>query len=143
MSAQKTTVNGQEVAFADLSFVIAGASSPLFGVTEVTYETERPGEFHKGAGDRNVSWSRGGPSHSGSITLLHSEVRKIQKGSAVSSLTELRPIDIVITSSFDGILIETVVLQKCLITKDPRSLKSGDSKMEVKLDLAIGGIQIT
>ena len=135
------TVNGREVAFANLSVIIAGTSSPLHGLREISFETERPAEYHKGAGDRNVSWSRGGKSFSGSVTLLQSDVLRIQKGSGVSSLTDLDPFDLIVSASFDEVNIQTTVLQGCIITKDPRSLKSEDLLMEVKLDLTIGDIK--
>jgi hypothetical protein len=135
-------INGTEYGWEDIQVILPGNTSPIDGVTAISYKGTKKHENIFGRGNKAVALGRGQEEYSGSFTLLQSVVEAIQRTLPPGkSLIHLPPFNIVVSYAPENGVITTDTLLQCRVKEMEKGMKSGDTHMEVKMDLAIGDIQ--
>lgn len=136
-------INGFEYATEDMKVILPGKLAPEEGVVEASYTTKKEHEDIHGLGAEAVAMGRGKKTRSGYIVVLQSVVEGMQEALAnpEKDLTDLAPFTITVGYAPAGGKMTVDRLENCRIKEIPKGMKSGDSHMEVKLDLAIGKIK--
>jgi len=122
-----------EFAWRDISIVMLG--SAVIGARDISYTATQEKEHIHGTGDEPLGIARGQKSYEGSITLLQSEVKKIQnqlpKG---SDLLDIQPFIIAVSYiRAGGAEIETDRIEGAEFTELPKGMGNEDRMMEVEL----------
>ncbi len=128
-------INGVEPSWSNLVVNIGG--SPVTGITGIDYSDDQVIENVMGAGQVPVSRGYGNIEPKASITLLRSEVEVIRQASSTGRLQDIAPFEIIVCfMPMNGGATVTHKLRNCQFKNDALSMKQGDSKNEVTLDLA-------
>ncbi len=129
-------INGIEYSYEDIRISILGES--LIGFQEIKYTTTKKHENIYGRGDEPVAMGRGIKDYSGNISLLQSEIEKIQaKLPPGQDLTDLPPFGITVSYAVLGMAAKTDQLVGCRISSYEKGGASDNTSMPVKLDLKI------
>lgn len=132
-------VNGIEYSWSNAVFSVAG--NVIAGISEIEYSDEVEKVHNWGAGSKPVSRSYGKYEAKGSITLHGSEVERLARVAPNGDLTQIGPFDITVTFAQQlGQLPARHKLRSCEFMNNMRSMKQGDAKFDVKLDLIIAEI---
>lgn len=133
-------VNGIEPAWAAAVFTVLGV--PVNGISEIEYSDTQEKTNNWGAGAKPVSRSYGKYEAKGSITLHSSEVERLTAASPTKDLTDLGVFDITVTiAPTAGNLPVRHKLRGCEFTGNSRTMKQGDAKFDVKLELIVSEIE--
>jgi hypothetical protein len=132
-------INGQEYGWAQAVFDVAGVK--FAGISEVNFGDKRAKKDNYGAGDKPVSRSYGAYEASGDITLHMSEVERLTSVAPGRDLTQIPSFDVIVTFLPQaGMSPVKQVLRGCEFTNNMRSMKQGDEKFDVKLELIVAEI---
>ncbi len=127
-------INGVEPSWANLKVNIAGF--PETAIAAVNYEDDQVLENIYGAGQQPVARGYGNITCKASMTLLRSAVEAMRASSDTGRLQDIAPFDIVVCFiPLNGSTIITHKIRNCQFLKDGLSLKQGDTKEEVVLDM--------
>ena len=132
-------INGINYSGANVSVNPFG--TPLVGIISISYSEEQQKDENYGLGVEPISRGYGIKKYSASMEVYIDELQAFISAAPNKSLTQIPPFDIPITFGGTGVLTSKVVLRSCEFKNAPVDIKSGDTKIMVKLDLAIAGIQ--
>ncbi|BDD07441.1 hypothetical protein [Aureibacter tunicatorum] len=132
-------VNGRTYSWSDVTVNVLG--NPVAGITEVTYEEKQDMENVYGAGDRPVARGYGKVEASGSISLLVDEVEALMAEAPNGRLTDIPEFDVVVAYETESGDVITHTIKNCKFKANSRSFKTGDMKMEVKMELLVSHIE--
>jgi hypothetical protein len=132
-------INGQSYAWSDIKMELLGRL--VQGVTAISYESKQEKVNNYGAGTEPVSRGRGKKEYESSITLEMKEVEAIQRALGPGrSLEDILPFDINIGFITDGNVPVKHTLRQVEFTNNKRDVSTGDTTIEVELELIVGGI---
>lgn len=115
--------------------------TPLVGITSISWSEEQVKEENWGLGPEPVSRGYGLRKYTASMEVYYDELVAFIAAAPNKSLTQIPPFDIPVTFTGTGVLANKVVLKSCEFKGMPVDVKSGDTKIIVKLDLACAGVQ--
>lgn len=130
-------VNGQEYAWEDIQVGIGGLGEPLGGILGIEYGVKRE---HKNLGGRGAdphSMIRGNKEYEGTITLLQSEVERMQRAFGSKPLTDRPPFPITVAYAPETGDKTVDALVACRIGEVKKAYKREDMGMVVDLPLII------
>jgi hypothetical protein len=130
-------INGRARDWAQVSITILGKK--VVGVTDIEYEEELKIEDNYGIGQEPVSRGEGSITYKASVTFLAEEVDKLEEIAPNGNIYRIPEFPIIV-QFLEGAKVRTHTLQNCRFTKNGRKMKSGDTKIEVQIPLAIAGI---
>lgn len=134
-------INGTQHAWSSVKVNILGRT--LTGITSIDYGYDRTIEDHHGAGDEPVARGIGNKVYKKvMIEVFQFEAVALQQA-AGGDITSIPAFDIpVLYKAEAGTPQVTDVIQNCQFLNNLRSLKSGDTKSLVKLELICAGIKM-
>lgn len=134
-------INGVQHAWSSVRIPILGRT--VTGVTSIEYGYDRDIEDHHGAGDEPVARGIGNKKYKPTIIeLFQYEVVALQQACG-GDITTIPAFDFpVIYAATAGSPQVVDVIQNCQFKNNMRSLKSGDTKSVVKLELITAGIKM-
>ena len=133
-------INGIEYSWSQAVFTVAGVV--ITGIADINYGDERDKKDNYGAGSKPVSRSYGPYKAKGDISLHMSEVERLTNVAPGRDITQIGPFDVTVT--FAPQLGQSPVKHKlrgCEFTNNMRSMKQGDEKFDVKLELIVAEIE--
>jgi len=133
-----TNINGQSYGWSSLKCNIAGVD--VAGITAISYKEEQAIEPVYGAGNRQVSYSKGKITNSGSITLLKEEVESLQAAILTGRLQDAPEFTVVVSYATDDGKIALHTLKYCRFKNNGRDTKRDDMEIAVTIDMLIGEI---
>lgn len=132
-------INGVAYSWADINAFMLGRT--VLGITALSYEEEQEITDNYGAGQYATSRGYGQVKFKGSLTMEMKEVERLTEASPTGRLSDIPPFPI--TSSYVNAANKTVThkLIMCQFKNNKRAVKSGDTNIEVELDLVIANIE--
>jgi len=131
-------VNGQIYSWGDMTCVIAGV--PVAGISAVDYKEDQAMDPVYGAGNRQVGYSKGKITNSGSITLAKEELESLQKASFSGRLQDLPEFNVIVSFLTEDGKMANHTLKYCRFKNNGRSLSEGNGIISQQIDLMIGEI---
>lgn len=131
-------VNGTAYSASNVSVNPFG--TPLAGIVSIDYSEEQQKDDNYGLGVEPISRGYGMKKYSASMEVYLDELQAFIAAAPNKKLTQIPPFDIPITFSGTGVLVSKHVLRAAEFKGNPIAIKSGDTKILVKLDLIIAGI---
>ena len=133
-------INGVQHAWSSVKINILGRV--VTGVTSIEYGYNRLIEDHEGAGDEPVCRGIGSKKYKKlMLELFQFEVVALQQACG-GDITSIPPFDIpVLYVATSGSAQVVDVIQNCQFMDNNRTLKTGDTKSVVKLELICAGIK--
>ncbi|MBE9487988.1 MAG: hypothetical protein IMY73_02290 [Bacteroidetes bacterium] len=136
-------INKKEYAWGDINVVLFG--QPVLGIRAIEYKSEKAKEALYGAGRNALGIQHGKYTHSGSLTLLSSEIEGLNRSAISAGYKSILDIefDIVVSyMSLDG-AVSVDTIKKASITELPKGMKEGDMFSEhalpfICLDINLG-----
>lgn len=138
MNTQECLINGTAYTWNSITLPLFGV--PVQGITEISYKKKQTKTNNYGKGSEPVSRGRGKKEYEASITLEMKEVEWL-KLKASGSLLDIKPFDIPVVFSGDGVALTTHTLIACEFTEVGIESKNGDTEINVTLPLILGGIK--
>jgi len=127
-------INGVEPSWANLVVNIDGV--PVMGITGIDYDDAQVIDGIKGAGQVDIARGYGNIDTKASITLLRSEVEAIRAASTTGRLQDIAPFEIMVCFvPMNGTTLITHKLRSCQFKNDAMSIKQGDTKNELTLEM--------
>lgn len=134
-------INGIRHSWASVKVNLLGRT--VSGITAIKYDDKQEKVNNYGAGIYPVSRGYGKYEASASITLHSYEIDAIQRALGPGKrIQEIPPFDIVVSylaSNTDQVV--THVLRNCEFTSNKREVKSGDTVIEVEIELILSHIE--
>lgn len=131
-------INGNVYTWGDVTCLIAGV--PVVGVSAVEYNEDQAMEPVYGAGNRQIGYTKGKITNTGSITLAKEEIESLQKASLTGRLQDLPEFVIVVAYLTEEGKMANHTLKYCKMKNNGRSLSEGNGGISHKIDLLIGEI---
>lgn len=117
-----TNINGRAYAWSDIRVHLLGNTKPIFGITDVNWDSDAANEWHHGIGIEAVAWTPGQLKCSGSMKFHMGELNGIRAALPPNAaLNQLPPFDIIISWEGEGLIVHTKTLKGVLITKESQS----------------------
>jgi len=132
MAHQECLVNGVSYAWAHIGLVLFGR--PVEGVTAVSYKKKREKVNNYGRGSKPVSRGRGKEEYEASVTIEMKEAEWIRMR-ANGSLLDIRPFDVPVVYSGDGVALTRHTLIACEILETGIETEQGATGITVTLPL--------
>lgn len=131
-------INGQVYEWASAIFNINGVA--VSGITAIIYKEDQQIDPVYGAGNRQVGYSSGPITNTGSVTLLMEEVEALQAASPTGRLQDLPEFPIIVQYLTNDGKIANHTLKFCKFKNNGRDIKQGDMSVTATIDLLIGEI---
>lgn len=138
MDNKPVVINGQNVAWADISLILFGV--PVSRITDINYTRKRARKNNYAAGAEPVSYSFGNIEYEGDITLFVDEVQAILATAPGTSILEIPPFSATVMAGGNGIAPFTHKLKNISFTEDPFTVKQGATLIEVKIPFVYAGL---
>lgn len=135
-------INGSTYNWAQIRIPFSNMTTPIIGVTNISYSSSREFENVYAAGDQPIARSSGNVTYEASITLLKDEVVRIQNSSPFGDITLLDPFEIIVSYRSDiASKVTTETLKNVQFTSNPTTVSQNDKQIAVELPLIIAGIK--
>jgi hypothetical protein len=135
----KPLLNGRAYDWASLRTQLLGLT--VTGITALSYEDEQEKTNNKGAGIFASSRGYGAYNAKASITLEMKEVERIQQQLPPGKrLQDIGPFNIAVAYVNESNRMVNNTLHNCEFTNNKRDLKTGDTSIEVQLELILSHI---
>ena len=132
-------INGRAYDWASLRAQALGQT--IAGITALSYEDNQEKVNNWGAGTMPVSRGLGKYEAKGSITLEMKELERIQAALPVGGrIQDIPPFPVISSFMNPSNLVVTHTLHNCEFTGNKRELKTGDTNVEVELELIVSHI---
>ncbi len=127
--------NAPEFKWADVQIAMLGKI--LTRVKGVKFAIKKDKGYLHARGENPHTIQSGNKTPEGELTLLQSEIERLQEGlEPHEDLTDLAPFDVVVSFVKKGsIKITTYILKGVEFTEDTREMKQGDKNMEIALPI--------
>lgn len=132
-------INGEAYAFAQLDATIAGQR--VWECLAISFSEKQEKKNNYGLGIFPTSRGRGIVEYDASITLTMVEVEKIKANAPNRRLLAVKPFNITLRWSEDGIKTVVMTLKGCEFLESKMDSKSGDVTTEIELPLIISQIE--
>lgn len=135
-------INGSTYNWAQIRVQFSNMTTPIIGVTNISYSSSREFENIYASGDQPIARSSGNVTYEASITLLKDEVVRIQNASPNGDITLLEPFEVIVSYRSDiASKITTETLKNCQFTSNATTVAQNDKSIAVELPLIIAGIK--
>lgn len=135
-------INGSAYNWAQIRIQFSNMTTPIIGVTAISYSSAREIENIYGSGDQPIAKSSGNVTYEASITLLKDEVKRIQDASPLGDITLMAPFEIIVSFRSDILdKITTEVLKNVNFMSNATSVAQNDKSISIELPLSISGIK--
>ena len=131
-------INGRTYDYA--SIIVNIMSVPVAGIPAIEYSDEQEIEDNYGAGTMPVNRGFGKYKATAKLTLFMEEVEAITALAINGRLQDIPEFDIIVAYVNSGNVPVTHKLRNCRFKSNNRKAKSGDTKIEVELDLIVSHI---
>ena len=132
-------INGTAYAWADIRAQLLGQT--VAGITAVSYEDTQEKVNNYGAGTNPVSRGLGKIEPKASLTLEMKELERIQAALPPGGrIQDIKPFPIIISYVNPSNMLVTHTLMNAEFTNNKREIKTGDTNIEVELELIISHI---
>jgi len=132
-------INGVAYSWADINAFLLGRT--VLGITAISYEDEQEITDNYGAGMYATSRGYGQAKYKGSLTLEMKESERLVEAVPSGRLQDIPPFPITVSYENTANKIVTHKLLMCQFKNNKRSVKSGDTNVEVEHELVIAQIQ--
>ena len=132
-------INGRTYDYA--SIIVNIMSVPVAGITAIEYSDEQEIEDNYGAGTMPVNRGFGKYKATAKLTLFMEEVEAITALAPNGRLQNLPEFPVIVAYVNSGNVPVTHTIQNCRFKNNNRKAKSGDTKIEVELDLICSNIK--
>lgn len=131
-------INGVAYSWADINAHMLGRT--VLGITAISYEDDQDITDNYGGGQFATSRGYGQIKFKGSLTMEMKEVERLTEAVPTGRLQDIPPFPI--TTSYVNAANKTVThkLIMCQFKNNKRNVKSGDTNIEVELELVIANI---
>ena len=134
----KCLINGVSYGYAHISFPLFG--QVVHGITAISYKVKQEKTNNYGRGTLPVSRGRGKKEFEASITIEMKEAEWV-KMAAGGSLLDIKPFNIPVVYSGDGVNLVTHTLISCEILESGIETEQGSTSVLVTLPLLPGDIK--
>lgn len=131
-------INGRTYDYA--SIIVNIMSTPIPGITAIEYSDEQEMEDNYGAGTMPVNRGFGKYKAMAKLTLYMEHVEELTALAVNGRLQNIPEFDIIVTYVNSSNVPVTHKLRNCRFKNNNRKSKTGDTKIEVELDLLISHI---
>lgn len=135
---QECLVNGVAYAWVNITFPLFG--KPIEGISAISYKKKQEKVNNYGRGSKPVSRGRGKVEYEGSITIEMKEAEWL-KAAANGSLLDLKPFDVPVVYSGDGVALTKHTLIGVEFLEAGIETEQGSTGINVTLPLIIGDIK--
>ena len=132
-------INGVNYAWSNVTFV--WYTLPVRGIVSINYEAKQKTELNYGSGVYPISEALGNYEYTASVEIYLDEWNKIIQSSPFLDPLQIPRADMQVAYGGSRVNSKIDVLQMVKFTNDPVTVKQNDTKIIVKLDLSIAGIQ--
>lgn len=132
-------VNGVNYSWPNVKIILFGV--PVVGVVSIEYGVEQSKPNNYGAGVEPISRGYENKVYKGSIELYVDEWKAIIAAAPNRDPLEIPAFPIQVALGGSRVTADIDYLDACEFESNPMSTKQGDSKITVKINLAIGGIR--
>lgn len=132
-------INGVAYSWADINIFLLGRT--VLGISGISYEEEQDITDNYGSGQYATSRGYGQFKFKATLKMEMKEVERLQAAVPSGRLSDIPPFPI--TVSYVNVANKTVVhkLIMCQFKNNKRDTKSGETNIEVELDLVIANIE--
>lgn len=125
--------NSEEYAWVDIKVMLLGRE--VTGLRGMEYKVKRQKEALFATGKKARGIQKGKKEYEGTITILQSELIALDRAAQEKGYEDITDIDFDIIVSYlpDNNVITTDKVVNASITEIPRSMKEGDTQMEIAL----------
>lgn len=135
---QECLVNGVAYSWVNITFPLFGRI--VEGITAISYKKKQEKVNNYGRGKKAVSRGRGKEEYEASITIEMKEAEWI-KTQANGSLLDLKPFDVPVVFSGDGVTLTKHTLIACEVLEAGIEVEQGSTGITVTLPLLPGDIK--
>ena len=132
-------INGINYASANVGIIIPILGA-VVGVAEINYSKDQQVDDNYGLGQDAVSRGFGQNKYTADITIYKDVWNRVIDASPERDPAKLPLFDIVVTFGGAGVPFRKETLRAVTFKNNPMAVKSGDTKLTCKIDLAVGGI---
>ncbi len=133
-------INGINYASANVGIIIPVIGA-VIGITDLNYNQVQQIDDNYGLGKEPTSRGYGQNSYTGDLTIYKDVWNRIIDASPGKDPSNLPMFDIIVTFGGPGVPFRKETLKAVNFKNNPMGVKSGDTKLTCKIDLAIGGIE--
>lgn len=125
--------NSEEYAWVDIKVMLLGRE--VTGLRGMEYKVKRQKEALFATGKKARGIQKGKKEYEGTITILQSELIALDRAAQEKGYEDITDIDFDVIVSYlpDNSVITTDKVVNASITEIPRSMKEGDTQMEIAL----------
>lgn len=132
-------INGKAYEYADITCIILGV--PIVGITAIEYGEEANTENIYATGRYPVSRGYGQVTPSAKVTILMNEVMNIVAAAPNGRVHDIPEFDIIVTYTDANLIPVTHKIRNCRFKNNMISSASGDTSIEIPMDLIISHIE--
>lgn len=132
-------INGVNYAWSNVTF--NWFTLPVRGIVSIMYEAKQKKDLNYGSGVYPISYALGNYEYTGSIEIYLDEWNKIIQSSPYLDPLQIPPSPMVVAYGGSRVTAKFDTLMAVQFINDPVTVKQNDTKIIVKLDLLIAGIQ--
>ena len=132
-------INGKSYEWADILVNILGV--PMIGINNIEYDEKQAMENNWGAGRFASARGYGKIEATAKVTLFMEEVENIQTVAPFGRIQDIPEFDIIVMYLDPANVTRKHVLKNCRFMSNKRASSSGDTKLEVELELIVSHIQ--
>lgn len=131
-------INGINYSWSNVKFTLFGV--PVVGITSISYSVKQTKENNYGIGVDPVSRGYGNKEYEGAIEIYRDEWQRIIDASPLKDPLLITPFNIYVLFGGTSVNFRQDTLRSVEFLNDPLETKQGETKLIVKLDLIIAGI---
>ncbi|MGJ1366046.1 hypothetical protein [Sphingobacterium spiritivorum] len=135
---QDCLINGDAYVWSHIDFPVFG--TVIQGITAISYKKKQEKTNNYGRGTEPTSRGRGKKEYEGSITVEMKEAEWLRLA-AGKSILDIRPFNIPVTFSGDGVNLTTHTLIACEFLENGIETEQGSTNILVTLPMILGGIK--
>ncbi len=133
-------INGINYSSSNVSVILLGFG-PLIGVTEINYEKVQTIEDNYELGPEPNSRGYGQNAYTGNVSMYKDLWNSVIDSSPSKDPAKRPMADLIITFGGQGVPFRKETVKAINFKNNPMAVKSGDTKLTCKIDLAVGGIE--
>jgi hypothetical protein len=130
---QTPLINGIAYSWSNIKFNLFGV--PVVGIVAIEYDTTQKKENNYGQGNVPVSRGYGNKEFKASIEIYRDEWQRIIDASPNKDPLAIQPFDIQVLFGGTSVSAKQDTLRSCEFLNDPFTVKQGDTKISIKIDL--------
>lgn len=127
--------------WADVQILFDGGTTPVIGVKQIAYTSDRGHQNLHGKGAKPVEYIKGQKDYSGSITLLQSALEALQSVIPAGKDVADSVYNLTVSYAPEGGQAKTDRLEAVRFTSVPKDIGTDNPSMSINLGMVIGNIK--